>query len=237
MPVQKCIWMECGYIEYKLCDRNYDCENCPFDKAIHEKNRSAIEKNIEQVKSYLEPKNSNVEESFITKNHIWLRKTNDGFVLGIDDFIQKILRRNIKFHLPEPKTLIKKNRAFLWLTGDFGGFSFPAPFDGIVETVNYELIENPFLFFDTNSFQIELIEVIPEVNPIDFLSTEILIEYDNYHNFITNEKILVNNFLNKKTHDYRLGITIYDGGDIKYDVIQNFSNETYLQLLKLLINK
>ncbi len=34
MSTLKCIWMECGYVEYKLCDRNYDCENCPFDKAI-----------------------------------------------------------------------------------------------------------------------------------------------------------------------------------------------------------
>jgi len=34
MLSQKCIWMECGYVEYKLCDRDFDCENCPFDKAI-----------------------------------------------------------------------------------------------------------------------------------------------------------------------------------------------------------
>jgi len=30
----KCIWMASGVIEYKLCDKNFDCENCQFDKVI-----------------------------------------------------------------------------------------------------------------------------------------------------------------------------------------------------------
>ena len=30
----KCIWMNSGVIDYKLCDHNFDCENCPFDKVI-----------------------------------------------------------------------------------------------------------------------------------------------------------------------------------------------------------
>src|SRR4030067_3521666 len=29
-----CIWMEAGIIDYKLCDKNFDCENCPFDTII-----------------------------------------------------------------------------------------------------------------------------------------------------------------------------------------------------------
>ena len=30
----KCIWMASRVVEYKLCDQNFDCENCPFDKEI-----------------------------------------------------------------------------------------------------------------------------------------------------------------------------------------------------------
>ncbi|MCB9247743.1 MAG: hypothetical protein H6613_03995 [Ignavibacteriales bacterium] len=30
----KCVWMTSGVIDYKLCDNNFDCENCPFDKVI-----------------------------------------------------------------------------------------------------------------------------------------------------------------------------------------------------------
>lgn len=31
---RKCLWMTTGFISYKLCDRNYQCETCPFDQAI-----------------------------------------------------------------------------------------------------------------------------------------------------------------------------------------------------------
>ena len=30
----KCVWMLAGNVDYKLCDREYDCDECPFDLAI-----------------------------------------------------------------------------------------------------------------------------------------------------------------------------------------------------------
>jgi hypothetical protein len=40
----KCIWMEAGVIDYKLCNYYYNCHECPFDKAMKqttEKNAAA----------------------------------------------------------------------------------------------------------------------------------------------------------------------------------------------------
>lgn len=31
-----CIWMKARVINFKLCDRTYDCLNCAFDKAMTE---------------------------------------------------------------------------------------------------------------------------------------------------------------------------------------------------------
>jgi hypothetical protein len=30
----KCVWMQAGNVDYKLCDREYECDECPFDQAI-----------------------------------------------------------------------------------------------------------------------------------------------------------------------------------------------------------
>ncbi len=30
----KCIWMSSNTVEYKLCDKNFDCDNCVFDKIM-----------------------------------------------------------------------------------------------------------------------------------------------------------------------------------------------------------
>ena len=32
----KCVWMESGVVTYKLCDCEYNCEACPFDRALRD---------------------------------------------------------------------------------------------------------------------------------------------------------------------------------------------------------
>lgn len=29
-----CIWMSAGLVAYKLCDRGFECDGCPFDQAM-----------------------------------------------------------------------------------------------------------------------------------------------------------------------------------------------------------
>ena len=47
-PSIRCVWMDAGVVNYKLCDRGYDCERCPLDQALH---RRPAEKSA-QVKSH-----------------------------------------------------------------------------------------------------------------------------------------------------------------------------------------
>lgn len=46
LPSIRCVWMDAGVVNYKLCDRGYDCERCPLDLALHRRpsERSAPEK-------------------------------------------------------------------------------------------------------------------------------------------------------------------------------------------------
>jgi glycine cleavage system H lipoate-binding protein len=32
--LKPCIWMKAGVIEYRMCQHNYDCKNCEFDRAL-----------------------------------------------------------------------------------------------------------------------------------------------------------------------------------------------------------
>lgn len=34
-PVLPCVWMSAGLVAFKLCDREGECEGCPFDLAMH----------------------------------------------------------------------------------------------------------------------------------------------------------------------------------------------------------
>lgn len=31
-----CVWMSAGLVAFKLCDREGECESCPFDRAMRE---------------------------------------------------------------------------------------------------------------------------------------------------------------------------------------------------------
>ncbi len=37
----KCVWMSSGVVEYKLCDLNFDCDQCTFDKALWQRTKSS----------------------------------------------------------------------------------------------------------------------------------------------------------------------------------------------------
>jgi hypothetical protein len=34
-----CVWMSAGLIAFKLCDREGECEGCPFDRAMRQPHR------------------------------------------------------------------------------------------------------------------------------------------------------------------------------------------------------
>jgi glycine cleavage system H lipoate-binding protein len=48
---EKCIWMEAGVIDYKLCNYHYNCPACPFDRAM----KQTADKNAEARRQGLEP--------------------------------------------------------------------------------------------------------------------------------------------------------------------------------------
>ena len=33
-PAEPCLWMAAGVINYRLCDRQFDCDRCPLDAAL-----------------------------------------------------------------------------------------------------------------------------------------------------------------------------------------------------------
>jgi len=33
---KSCIWMDAGVVQFKLCDSNFDCQSCGFDRAMTE---------------------------------------------------------------------------------------------------------------------------------------------------------------------------------------------------------
>lgn len=226
MSALKCIWMECGYVEYKLCDRNYDCENCPFDKAI--KKERDIKKSNESEK-----KVSSTFDKVITPNHIWISKQENIYALGLDEFAQTFFDRNCSISFPIVGSKLFEGKTFLWIIGSFGAIGFRSPIEGEVIWVNEELKNNSLKFFEGNSFDIDLVRV-ESSEKYDFKN---FFTMEGKKRLIEMDKNLINEYLLKRfsfTKDY---LTLPDGGELIKVYLNQLSNQEYLQLLKLLFNK
>ncbi len=163
-PPLPCVWMTAGVVGYKLCDREFDCDRCPFDLAMHDGNgqhASASNPNrfstlfdarpFEPTKTFspaaIDERAFELDAGlFYHAAHVWARVEEGGSVrVGLDDFGQRLLGRIYRIVLPERGRTLKQNEACWRLTHRFGETGFPTPVAGTVVDINARLAQQPSL--------------------------------------------------------------------------------------------
>lgn len=231
MISQKCIWMEVGYVDYKLCDRNFDCDNCPFDKAMHEKRINNNNSKPQDLKKYSNGK------KFFTKNHLWMENDNNEVSIGLDRFAQKILFESSLIQFPKLRSTVNIGNYLFWLVGSWGAIGFTSPIKGIVSRINEDLKNNFKIFFNNDPLSMELIRISPfsdfklELKNVEVIGTE-----SEYFNFIRKESEMIKRILQQNQNN-SLGLTLLDGGELIGNFVHTLSNRDYFRLLKILFNK
>lgn len=133
---QPCWWMLAGIVDYKLCDRDFDCENCPFDLILH----SGAQHEPDNVDSQL------IDSAFYSPTHVWSRVEDQGNVrIGLDDFAQRLLGRVYAVSLPHEGLRLEKGQLCLSVTHRHGKTSMAAPVSGTILDVNWKLNQSPSL--------------------------------------------------------------------------------------------
>ena len=137
----KCCWMLAGVVAYKLCDRGYDCEKCPFDEAMGRRSHFS---------SWLGapgPSEGPSPDSLLFHDrHVWARLEAGGRVTtGLDDFGRRLAGRIYCVQLPPLGTRLAAGDAAWTIVHHEGKVSLAAPVAGVVEDVNDRLRRNPTL--------------------------------------------------------------------------------------------
>jgi glycine cleavage system H lipoate-binding protein len=152
--------MAAGVVDFKLCDREFECDTCPFDLALRDHTHwsSATIERATSPRANLaigDPRVWSAEGASIAgyslRNgvfyhplHVWARIEDEGRVrIGLDDFAQRLVGAVYAVLLPAPGTGVQAGESCWRITHRCGGTDLVSPVTGTIHKINHKLREDP----------------------------------------------------------------------------------------------
>lgn len=253
-----CVWMDAGLVNYKLCDKNFDCESCPFDRTMRMQHhpfseRAVVQSDIDAqhvvahdvsekifvnvINHLIDPlkKIRLPEDRLYFSNHTWIQKLADGKCkIGVNTFLGNLLQPVMGAVVITPPSRIEKDSPFAWFIRDDETFTIHSSIPGIAVEVNNALSSKPALVTKDPYGEGWLLTITPqsECNEVSRFYTAEEFRVRMSHD-IHKVEALLNSTLNKQRKE--IGTTMFDGG-VRIETIEQFIGERrYTQLLSRLL--
>ncbi len=159
-----CIWMDAGVVGYKLCDRNLQCDHCPFDESMRRPSHTAsadasssprsescgttvgsISDRVTALVNSIAP-GEYPGDRLYHNGHLWVKPMMESIVaIGIDHLAVSILGSLASIVLPSRQSRIIHRMPWCWLIHHEGAISLPSPVHGVIVETNSRLLEHPEL--------------------------------------------------------------------------------------------
>ena len=257
---KKCVWMEAGVVAYKICDRNFQCENCPLDIGLRGMSpKSAVGQtsrkppSLPALKSDSKNRLSGTslrlsvldginnfhsgDNRYFHPKHTWIQPETSGRTyVGIDSIVATVLGSIDAVSLPSPGQRIRRGENCCQVIQGSRAFSILSPVTGRVVEVNKDL------------------KVFPDKAILDSLGKGWLfcVEPDNLEEDLQYcrggdsvfpwylkelqwlDSVLADNL--QRRHK-QLGQTMYDGGELSRNLRDLLPPDEYRQLVLSFIGK
>ena len=144
----KCVWMASGLISYKLCSLDFMCEDCAFDRVMH---NAAVPNDEDGSQTpdvpSVGPSSNRVDCSlFYHKNHCWIKVVNPyEVVIGINGIFAKLMYGIRTIVLPRIGDPVLKNQVFAHIMLDKHIVPLIMPVNGEITAINAALEKHPEL--------------------------------------------------------------------------------------------
>lgn len=142
---QPCVWMAAGQISYKLCDRGFDCENCPLDAALRGQIRSSS-----PVPASLDQRTGEAlfpEDRLYSPGHLWVQAlAHDDqrlWRVGLDAFAAALIGCTTAVRWELARETVHRGDRVCDLDLGMGTIPIAAPISGRVVEGNRTLLEHP----------------------------------------------------------------------------------------------
>lgn len=175
-----CIWVTAGVLNYRLCDREYDCENCELFHALRGDSGAVVARTVPPVSlctaTGLEPADRHIGAHLATllngcrldldrpyrPPHFWLREREDGEVdIGLDPALVRILKPIRRVVTPGEGLVLDRGQSCGWIARQHMAVPLRMPVAGEVTATNPDPLEPGAWLFRIRPA--ESLDDVPEV--------------------------------------------------------------------------
>jgi glycine cleavage system H protein len=242
---QRCVWMDLGVVSYKICDRDFDCDNCPLNQGL---TGSEIGKRISN-KTYPVPDTSQFrlpifsrlakfqtdDNRYFHPNHIWIQVEDPKrLTIGIDGILAVVFGKIDKVVLPEAGTRIKRSESCCKILQKNKEYSILSPVSGVVVQINDELEDFPDKLVIDSMRGGWLLSIIPDNLEEDLKYCR---QGDAVFPWYLKELEWFDSVLARSFNKHRemLGKTMYDGGELSRNLRDLLTPDQYGLLVHSLL--
>ncbi|MEI7811719.1 MAG: hypothetical protein WCJ01_04755 [Ignavibacteria bacterium] len=228
----QCIWMASNIVDYKLCDREFNCDSCSFDKSIRniqhhvsspkiEDTKSKAQYVIQNVINKIESTEFNSHYHYFSNHLVAKNLFVDTYYLGFSPVMISLMDNYTRIDYCSRGDVVRKDQPILKIVGPWGETDVTAPMDftclGHI-TENRNSAERWFSLIESSR---------------DELQTKSAPVSDYHRDIISVAKELTNFQINYP----EIGLTMMDGGiDARY-LFQIIGNSKYSDILNTLFHK
>lgn len=253
-----CVWMDAGLVNYKLCDKGFECDQCPFDRvmrtqhhpfaeraalqsdaaAVHAAPPDASDRMFGDVLRHLLAPLKRTElpgDRLYVANHSWLQRTDDGgYRIGLNGYIAQFLQPVMAAVVVGTPSRVEKDSPFAWFIRDDQTYSVYSPVSGTVTGINASLAARPSSVTADPYGAGWLMTIAPAESsevPVRCYTAEeyrVRLEAD-----VQKVESVLSSVLGRQRKE--IGTSMFDGG-VRIETIEQFIGEKrYVQLLTRLL--
>ena len=224
-----CVWMTAGVVAYKICDREFDCENCPLDAGLCGHELPALAREAEtavETDVFDYP-----PDRFYHAAHTWARPFERARVRsGIDSFAARLLSRATSVVLPAEGTALQQGRVGFWISEGRRLVPLISPITGRVLKRNLQVQKSPGLVAESPYGQGWLLEIdCPDWSA----QQQRLVDADRMTELVRRQMTSFRKRVSRysENSDHAVGPTMADGGERLTDVRRILGAVRYRRLI------
>ena len=151
---KRCVWMELGVVNYKICDRDFDCDNCPLNEGLtahadtsdHGDDIDVSSPNQFQLPIFSRLARFKTDDNrYYHPNHTWLEvaEKHNQVTIGVDDIVSTVFGNIDKVLMPEIGSKIERGGILCQIVQQQRVFSVYSPVSGEVVEINQDVERLP----------------------------------------------------------------------------------------------